>query len=69
MTFDTVFVAGLNSGEFPSFLAERDGRVEEERRLFYVAMTRARRRLFLSGHARNERGYECRPSAFVADVP
>ena len=49
LEFDAVFLTGLEEGLFPSeySLAERGG-VEEERRLMYVALTRARQRLYLS---------------------
>jgi DNA helicase II / ATP-dependent DNA helicase PcrA len=49
LEFDVVFVSGLEEGLFPhdNSLSEADG-VEEERRLMYVALTRARRRLYLS---------------------
>ncbi len=49
LEFDAVFLTGLEEGLFPSefSLAERDG-LEEERRLMYVAITRARKRLYLS---------------------
>ena len=51
LEFDNVFLLSLNEGSFPSFRAVnesgRDGE-EEERRLAYVAMTRAKKRLFLS---------------------
>ena len=49
LEFDAVFVSGLEEGLFPheNSLNQADG-VEEERRLMYVALTRARRRLYLS---------------------
>jgi ATP-dependent DNA helicase UvrD/PcrA len=49
LEFDTVFVTGLEEGLFPheNSLNELDG-VEEERRLMYVAITRARRKLYLT---------------------
>ena len=49
LEFDVVFVTGLEEGLFPSerSLADYDG-LEEERRLMYVAITRARKRLYLS---------------------
>jgi len=49
LEFHTVFISGLEEGLFPheNSLSE-DGGLEEERRLMYVAMTRARRRLYLS---------------------
>jgi DNA helicase-2/ATP-dependent DNA helicase PcrA len=53
LEFHTVFVTGLEEGLFPheNSLSEFDG-VEEERRLMYVAMTRAKRRLYLT-HAQS----------------
>ena len=49
LEFHTVFVSGLEEGLFPheNSLNEADG-LEEERRLMYVALTRARRRLYLT---------------------
>jgi DNA helicase-2/ATP-dependent DNA helicase PcrA len=49
LEFHSVFISGLEEGLFPheQSAAERDG-LEEERRLMYVAITRARRRLYLS---------------------
>jgi DNA helicase-2/ATP-dependent DNA helicase PcrA len=49
LEFDCVFISGLEEGLFPheNSLADVDG-LEEERRLMYVAITRARRRLYLS---------------------
>ena len=48
LEFDTVFVAGLEEDLFPHFSSIVGGQLEEERRLCYVALTRARRRLLLS---------------------
>ncbi len=47
LEWDTVFVLSLNVGKFPSFMALKSGNIDEERRIFYVAITRAKRRLFL----------------------
>ena len=49
LEFHTVFISGLEEGLFPheNSLTEADG-LEEERRLMYVALTRARRRLYLT---------------------
>ena len=46
LEFDTVFVIGLEEGIFPVNRALQSGDIEEERRLMYVAITRARRRLY-----------------------
>ena len=50
LEFDTVFVCGLSDGVFPSERSVSDGRkgVEEERRIAYVAFTRAMNKLFLT---------------------
>src|SRR5437762_164594 len=73
LEFHTVFVTGLEEGLFPheNSLNEADG-VEEERRLMYVAVTRARRRLYLT-HAQSrmlhgQTRYNI-PSRFMAEIP
>jgi DNA helicase-2/ATP-dependent DNA helicase PcrA len=74
LEFDTVFLAGLEAGILPHArsLEESGGDLEEERRLFYVAITRAQRRLFLSAcRSRRRRGqvYEAQPSPFLDELP
>ena len=73
LEFDTVFMVGLEEGIFPHALAMPDEReLEEERRLCYVGMTRARQRLFLAS-ARQRRLYGNRsfnlPSRFLDEIP
>lgn len=73
LEFDAVFMVGLVDGVFPHFrsMADEAG-LEEERRLFYVALTRARKRLFLSTfRQREERGEvrPSRPSRFLKELP
>jgi len=48
LEFDTVFIIGMNDGIFPSRRSVDEGNLEEERRLAYVAITRARSQLFVS---------------------
>jgi len=67
MEFDHVFVPALVNGRFPNYFAERDGKLEEEQRLFYVACTRARAGLLLSWHRRDQ-GYEKGPSPFLVET-
>ncbi|MGQ0538326.1 MAG: ATP-dependent helicase [Gemmatimonadaceae bacterium] len=73
LEFPVVFVAGLEEGLFPLSRARDDAsQLEEERRLFYVGITRAERTLFLT-HARTRRrnGEQLAslPSTFLADLP
>ncbi|MEN9561170.1 MAG: hypothetical protein RIQ56_443, partial [Candidatus Parcubacteria bacterium] len=67
LEFDAVFVTGLEQGLFPS-LRESDGTRddEEERRLFYVALTRAKKRLFVS-YARERMKYGSREGAIASE--
>ena len=67
LEFDVVFVTGMNDGEFPTRRSEREGGVEEERRLFYVALTRAKRRLVLTSSSRDRHGPN-RISPFLAPI-
>ncbi len=72
LEWDTVFILHLTNTGFPSPRAlEEDGAIEEERRLFYVAATRARNKLFLSYP--QVMGYDtmsfCRPSMFLEELP
>ena len=74
LEFPAVFLAGVDDGVLPhqKALAESPDNEQEERRLFYVAITRARRRLFLSTPAqRRVRGkqVECEPSPFLDELP
>ena len=48
MEFRNVFLAGVAEGIFPNYMTAKSGYLGEEKRLFYVAMTRAKKRLFLS---------------------
>jgi len=72
LEFDTVFVAGMEEGLFPhQGMGDRERDDEEERRLFYVAMTRARTRLILTlARIRKIYGTDFlqEPSAFLADI-
>ena len=73
LEFETVFVTGLEEGLFPHENSASDpGGLEEERRLMYVAMTRARRRLYLSlAQTRMLHGqtrYNL-PSRFLSELP
>ena len=75
LEFSTVFLAGLEEGLFPHKLSADDAaEIEEERRLCYVGMTRAKDRLILSW-AGERRSYaresfeSTRPSRFLSEIP
>jgi ATP-dependent DNA helicase UvrD/PcrA len=73
LEFPVVFITGLEDGLFPLARAYDDPKVlEEERRLFYVGITRAERRLFLlhaESRRRNGEFLPSRPSSFLSAVP
>lgn len=75
LEFEVVFLTGLEEGLFPhtrSIMSGSKDEIEEERRLMYVAMTRARARLFLSW-SRSRTVYGGRkasiPSRFLSEIP
>lgn len=72
LEYDVAFVVGLEEGLIPHENSLREGDSDEERRLLYVAMTRARKHLHLT-HARmrNRFGRDeiCTPSSFLRDIP
>jgi DNA helicase-2/ATP-dependent DNA helicase PcrA len=73
LEFPVVFIAGLEDGLFPLARAyDEPGELEEERRLFYVGITRAQRKVYLT-HANSRRRMgerkECVPSSFLEPIP
>ena len=65
-----VFIVGLSDGHFPSALGRKN--MEEERRLFYVAVTRAKDYLYLSAAQEDYRGWDryiSGPSTFLTELP
>jgi DNA helicase II / ATP-dependent DNA helicase PcrA len=72
LEYPTVFVVGCEDGVFPHSRALDEGGLEEERRLFYVGVTRAMRQLYLT-YARRRAVFGAQtyglPSRFLAEVP
>lgn len=69
LQWSAVVVAGLSEGAFPHGQADSATQIEEERRLFYVAITRARERLLLTrARARQPGGRERAQSRFLAEA-
>jgi len=74
LEFDVVFITGLEQGLFPHENSINEGKdgLEEERRLMYVAVTRARQRLYVScAQTRMLHGQTryCVPSSFLDEIP
>lgn len=68
LEFDYVFLACLQDGTFPLSRATTAAMLDEEKRLFYVAITRAKKKLYLSWH-RQEGQRSCKPSPFIGAIP
>jgi DNA helicase-2/ATP-dependent DNA helicase PcrA len=76
LEFEYVFITGLEYGLFPSqqktSVAQTIEEMEEERRLFYVALTRAKKKLFLT-HTELRMIFGSKqinvPSEFIEDIP
>ncbi len=72
LEYPTVFITGCEDGVFPHSRALDEGGLEEERRLFYVGVTRAMRKLYLT-HARRRAVFGAQayglPSRFLDEIP
>lgn len=74
LEFPVVFIAGAEEGLIPHArsVEENGGDVEEERRLFYVAITRARDKLLITScrkRRKQQAVVECEPSRFLDEIP
>ena len=66
--FDTVILVGADDNNFPTSGAREGGTEEEEKRVFYVAISRAKKKLIMTKAAYNGR-YELAPSPYVSKIP
>jgi DNA helicase-2/ATP-dependent DNA helicase PcrA len=73
LEFPVVFVIGAEEGVFPHSRSVEEGNIEEERRLCYVAITRAKKRLYMTSARRRSlygRGYQpSLRSRFLTEIP
>ncbi|MGQ9806852.1 MAG: 3'-5' exonuclease [Chlorobiales bacterium] len=69
LEFAAVFVAGATDNEFPHWLSKDEKSVEQERKLLYVAMTRAKKHLYISFFTRDEKDFKQKPSRFIHQIP
>lgn len=66
--FDYEFLAGMQDNTFPSYQAIKSGNLEEEKRLFYVAITRAKKKLYISS-SKKIKGRSQTESQFTKNIP
>jgi DNA helicase-2/ATP-dependent DNA helicase PcrA len=66
--FDTVILAGADDRNFPSFFSRSEKALEEEKKVFYVAISRAKKKLVLTKAAYNGRN-ETFPSPYTKKIP
>ncbi|MCK5710029.1 MAG: UvrD-helicase domain-containing protein, partial [Deltaproteobacteria bacterium] len=72
LEFPVVFIIGMEENLIPHFNSTRNGQVEEERRLFYVGITRAKEKVYLAGATRRMtfgKQQACIPSRFISELP
>ena len=72
LEFPVVFLVGMVAGVFPSYRCESEEEYEEERRCYYVAITRAKKVLFISYYIskKDKNGYKIvSPSDFIDELP
>ncbi len=69
LEFDTVFVVGMEMDIFPSARSIRENKLEEERRLAYVALTRAKKHLYISSATARFPNAEYQVSSFIDEIP
>lgn len=68
MEFPIVFIPGMVDGQFPSKRLRNRDELEEERRLFYVAITRAKKELYISSYRYKTEGFPTWFSSFMEDI-
>lgn len=68
LEFPTVFIPGMVDGQFPSKRLRNRDELEEERRLFYVAITRAMKELYISSYRYRMEGFPSWFSSFMEDI-
>jgi DNA helicase-2/ATP-dependent DNA helicase PcrA len=68
LEFDIVFIAGAVEDEMPDYRNNAGEGLLEEQHVFYVAMTRAKKHLYISGHRYNEWGRDRHLSRFIGSI-
>ena len=69
LEYENVFLAGLQENNFPSYISKSYDEIEEEKRTFYVAITRAKKRLYLTYNTYNKNYTPRERSRFIDLLP
>ncbi|MGU8915895.1 3'-5' exonuclease [Clostridium perfringens] len=69
LEFDTVFLAGIQNNTFPSYMSIKEGNLAEEKIVFYVAITRAKKRLVITYNSQGKYGHRNEISQFINYIP
>lgn len=68
LEYDKVFIPGMVDGCFPPYSAHTESQYEEERRLLYVAVTRAKNELYISSYREADKAINIRSSPLLGDI-
>ena len=69
LEYDTVVISGAQENTFPSFMSIKTHNLEEERRTFYVAITRAKKRLYITCNTDGGYNRKAEKSSFISLIP
>jgi DNA helicase II / ATP-dependent DNA helicase PcrA len=69
LEYETVFISGAQQNTFPSYMSIRTNNLEEEKRTFYVALTRAKQRLYITCNTDGGYSGKTSKSAFISLIP
>ncbi|OOB80537.1 MAG: hypothetical protein BEN19_04380 [Epulopiscium sp. Nuni2H_MBin003] len=69
LEFNNIFIAGMQEGTFPSYTAIKNNSLEEEKRIFYVALTRPKKRLFITCNTASKYNKTILPSNLLSMLP
>ena len=69
LEYDTVFISGTQENTFPSYMSIKTHNLEEEKRTFYVAITRAKKRLYITCNTDGGYNRQTEKSSFISLIP
>ncbi|MDP4145274.1 MAG: 3'-5' exonuclease [Bacillota bacterium] len=69
LEFETVFISGVQQNTFPSYMSVKTNNIDEEKRTFYVAITRAKKRLYITCNTDGGYNRKTQKSSFIDLLP